>query len=193
VKRKARSRSKKQMRKGYRLAFKSGEHAKVISCEVVRCTEEEKITCGNFSNPNLLHFCKGRGFETLPPIKPPIFNEVKKVSCTRVAGLSHHSGEYDLYMEKLHVEFSVKQKSTNDCNIGGGVNDFIAFVREDDTEYLAWGEKPPRTVVSCSILYHSRSGSYQFDLLRNEEYVQNELFTEEEVEKICEILESIRD
>jgi len=169
------------------------KHAKVISCEVVRCTDEEKLACGNSGNPDLLYFCKGRGFESLPPIETPIFTSAKIISQENIAGLSHHSGEYDLYMERFHVEFSLRKESASGCNIGGGVNDLIVFVREDDHERLDWGQKPPRTVVACSILYHSRSESYQFDLFRNGEYVQNELFTENEVEKISEIIESIRD
>ena len=166
------------------------EHAAPVDCMRTYC--QEKDTCPG-AKSNLIYFCREGQDNSLPPAEPPIFEKIKKVSCTNIAGSSHHSGEYDLYVEKFQAECSVEQKSANGCNIGGGVNDIIAFVREDDHERLDWGQKPPRTVVSCSILYHSRSGSYQFDLFRNEEYVQNELFTESEVEKISEILESIRE
>ena len=164
------------------------EHAYAVDCKGVYCNKKD--TCLG-AKSNMIYFCREGQDDSLQPSPPPIFNKVRKVSCTSAAGSSHHSGEYDLYFEKFHVEFSVEQESTNGCNVGGGVNDIIAFVREDDHERLDWGQRIPRTVVSCSILYHSRSGSYMFDLFRNGEYVQNELFTESEVEKIAEILESI--
>lgn len=166
------------------------EHAYAVDCKVVYCDKKE--SCPG-AKSNMIYFCRSNQNNSLPPVKTPIFSEIGKVSRTSIAGSSHHSGEYDLYLEKFQTEFSVKQKSTNGCNVGGGVNDLIAFVREDDHERLDWGQKPPRTVVSCSILYHSRSGSYQLDLFRNEEFVLNELFSESEVEKINEMLESIRE
>ena len=166
------------------------EHAAPVDCMQTYCQKKE--TCPG-AKSHLIYFCREGQDNSLPPVEPPIFEKVEKVSCTNIAGLSHLSGEYDLYMEKFMGRFSVPKKSSNGCNIGGGVNDLIAFVREDDHERLGWVEKPPRTVVSCSILYHSRSESYQFGLLRNGEYVKNDLFTEEEVEEINGILESIRD
>jgi len=111
-----------------------------------------------------------------------MIKKIERIARIEIQGTSHHSGDYLLFSESFYISLDKAYVAKKKYH----VLPILTYVRHEDSDFA----ENKRIVINCSICYNDSHSSYILDIIRNQEYIENEEINKEEANIIVSVIEN---